>query len=138
MTYKLSLTLLYIGIEMDKELINDIIIKGIFPLITGLLAWLYSNYRNKQKKESDIISNFQAMRDADREFILECRSDLKESRNLVKRLEAKLDRKCKSVRAANRCRYTNEGDGCPVLAQEEKNEGIYCNDCEHLNKEKDD
>lgn len=113
----------------------------ISPIIGGVIGWLTSAYRNKQKKESDIISNFKEMRDADREFILECRADLKESRDLNKRLEAKYNRKCKSVRAANKCKFTSEGDGCPVLAQEERNERIYdadCANCEHLTQENDD
>lgn len=109
----------------------------VLPVATALVGWLTSSYRNKQKKESDIIVNFQAMRDADREFIVQCRADLKESRDMNKRLEAKYNRKSKSVRAANKCRYTNEGEDCPVLIQEEKNEhcyGIDCASCAH-NKE---
>lgn len=110
------------------------------PIIMGIAGWLGNGYRNKQKKESDIITNFKAMRDADREFIEECRKDLKESRDMNKRLEAKYNRKCKSVRAANKCKFTNEGDGCPVLAQEEKNEHIYdieCANCQQNSEEHD-
>ena len=109
---------------------SDLITQVLVPILTGLIAWFGNAYRHKQKKESDIISNFQAMRDADREFILECRADLKEARDMNKRLEAKYNRKSKSVRAANKCKYTNEGDGCPVLVQEEKNEHCYGIDCE--------
>lgn len=111
------------------------------PIVTGVVGWATNAYRNAQKKESDIITNFKAMRDADREFIEECRADLKESRNLNKRLEAKYNRKCKSVRAANKCKFTNEGDGCPVLRQEESNEHIYdadCVGCEHLKHEQNE
>jgi hypothetical protein len=111
------------------------------PVVTGVVGWATNAYRNAQKKESDIISNFQAMRDADREFIEECRKDLKESRNMNKRLEAKYNRKCKSVRAANKCKFTDKGEGCPVLAQEERNEHIYdadCSKCEHQNTENND
>lgn len=113
----------------------------VLPIIMGVVGWLSNGYRNRQKRESDIITNFQAMRDADREFIEECRADLKESRDMNKRLEAKYNRKCKSVRAANKCKFTSEGDGCPVLAQEEANERIYdidCTMCEHINQESDD
>lgn len=120
---------------------NDLWLQIALPVVTGVVGWATNAYRNAQKKESDIITNFQAMRDADREFIEECRADLKEARDMNKRLEAKYGRKCKSVRAANRCKYTNEGDGCPVLAQEEKNERIYdadCKDCEHLNHDSND
>ena len=115
---------------------NDLWLQIALPVVSGLVGWFTNAYRNKQKKESDIIVNFQAMRDADREFIEQCRADLKESRDMNKRLEAKYNRKCKSVRAANKCKYTSEGNGCPVLAQEEKNEHIYdvdCAKCEHHN-----
>ena len=113
---------------------NDLWLQIALPVVTGVVGWATNAWRNAQKKESDIISNFKEMRDADRQFIEECRADLQESRNMNKRLEAKYNRKCKSVRAANKCRYTGEGDGCPVLAQEEKNEHIYdaqCENCEH-------
>lgn len=113
----------------------------VLPLIMGIAGWLGNGYRNKQKKESDIITNFKAMRDADREFIEECRKDLKESRDMNKRLEAKYNRKCKSVRAANKCKFTNEGDGCPVLEQEDKNERIYdieCANCQNINEQEND
>jgi hypothetical protein len=113
----------------------------VLPIIMGIAGWLGNGYRNKQKKESDIISNFKAMRDADREFIEECRKDLKESRDMNKRLEAKYNRKCKSVRAANKCKFTNEGDGCPVLEQEDKNERIYdieCANCQNINEQEND
>lgn len=113
----------------------------VLPIIMGIAGWLGNGYRNKQKKESDIITNFKAMRDADREFIEECRKDLKESRDMNKRLEAKYNRKCKSVRAANKCKFTSEGDGCPVLEQEDKNERIYdieCANCQNINEQEND
>ena len=120
---------------------SDLWLQVALPVVTGIVGWAGNAWRNAQKKESDIIANFQAMRDADREFIEECRADLKEARDMNKRLEAKYGRKCKSVRAANKCKFTSEGDGCPVLAQEEKNERIYdadCKDCEHLNHDGND
>lgn len=121
---------------------NEMWMQIVLPIVSALVGWLTSSYRNKQKKESDIIVNFQAMRDADREFIEQCRADLKESRDMNKRLEAKYNRKCKSVRAANRCKFTSEGDGCPVLTQEENNERIYDAECaiceQHLNPDDND
>lgn len=120
---------------------NEMWMQIALPVVTGVVGWATNAWRNAQKKESDIISNFKEMRDADREFIEECRADLKESRDMNKRLEAKYNRKCKSVRAANKCKFTDKGDGCPVLAQEEANERIYdadCKDCEHLNHDSND
>lgn len=109
-------------------------IQFVLPIVTALLGWLFSAYRNKQKKENDTIANFQLMRDADKEFMTDLKNELIESKNLRKRLEAKLDRKNKSIRKANSCPHTNEGNGCPVLVQEEANEKVYdegCRLCEH-------
>ena len=109
-------------------------IQFVLPIVTLILGWLTSSYRNKQKKENETITNFQLMRDADKEFMTDLKNELVESKNLRKRLEAKLDRKNKSIRKANNCPHTNDGDGCPVLNQEEANERIYdegCRLCEH-------
>lgn len=109
-------------------------IQFVLPIVTLILGWLTSSYRNKQKKENETITNFQLMRDADKEFMTDLKNELVESKNLRKRLEAKLDRKNKSIRKANNCPHTNEGDGCPVLNQEEINERVYdegCRLCEH-------
>lgn len=111
----------------------------VLPIATAVIGWLTSSYRNKQKKENDTIANFQLMRDADKEFMTDLKNELIESKNMRKRLEAKLDRKNKSIRKANQCPHTAEGDGCPVLNQEEKNEhcyGIDCASCTHNNDNK--
>lgn len=102
------------------------------PIVTGVVGWATNAWRNAQKKESDTIANFQLMRDADKEFMTDLKNELVESKNMRKRLEAKLDRKNRSIRKANNCPHTIEEGGCPVLNQEEKNEQIYdCENCEH-------
>ena len=111
------------------------------PVVTGFLGWVYSKYRNKQESEKDILDNVQriiVMQDAQ---IKKQEDALNKANNVNQRLEAKLDRKNKSVRQANKCPFTTEGDGCPVLAQEEKNEHCYdldCAKCEHHNPNCDD
>lgn len=115
-------------------------IQFVLPIVTALLGWLGSAYRSKQKKESDTIANFQLMRDADKEFMTDLKNELVESKNMRKRLEAKLDRKNKSIRKANNCPHTNEGDGCPVLNQEDVNERVYeeeCSLCEYHTTKKE-
>lgn len=119
---------------------ENIWINFVLPCITCLVGWLGNAYRNKQKKENDTIANFQLMRDADKEFMTDLKNELIESKNLRKRLEAKLDRKNKSIRKANNCPHTNEGNGCPVLIQEEVNEKVYdegCRLCEHNSHDTD-
>jgi hypothetical protein len=113
----------------------------VLPIVMGVVGWLGSAYRSKQKKEGDILDNVQRIIDIQDAHIKKSEEALAKSENLNKRLEAKLDRKSKSVRAANKCKYTNEGEGCPVINQEEKNEHCYdieCANCEHLNERKDD
>lgn len=111
---------------------NELWLQIALPIVTGVVGWATNAWRNAQKKENDTIANFQLMRDADKEFMTDLKNELVESKNMRKRLEAKLDRKNKSIRKANNCPHTIEGDGCPVLNQEEKNEQLYdCESCEH-------
>ena len=52
-----------------------------------------------------------------------------------KRLEDKLDKEYKCVRQAFKCKYSNVGDGCPVLLLEERYDNdTVCEDCK-LKKE---
>jgi hypothetical protein len=118
---------------------NDLWMQIALPVVTALVGWFTNAYRNKQKKEGDILDNVQRIIDIQDAHIKKSEQALEKSENLNKRLEAKLDRKSKSVRAANKCKFTSQGGGCPVLAQEEKNEDIYdvnCTKCEHHNGEK--
>lgn len=120
---------------------GDLWMQIALPVVSGLVGWFTSSYRNKQKKEGDILANVErivALQDA---HIKKAEESILKSERLIQRLEAKLDRKNKSVRAANKCKFTNEGGGCPVLAQEEKNEHIYdaeCANCEHHNSVNND
>ena len=122
----------------------DVLTTVVVPIATAALGWLGSAYRNKQKKEGDIMANFKQMMSIQNDFISglkanidERDSALLESKHVNQRLEAKLDRKDKSIRKANFCKFSNEGNGCPVLLQEEKNCGEHhenlCDNCEHRN-----
>lgn len=116
----------------------DIVKTIALPIVTAFLGWIYSKYRNKQEREKDILDNVQTIIDMQNAQIVKQEETLKKSDNINQRLEAKLDRKSKSIRQANKCPYTMQGDGCPVLAQEEKNEHCYdidCARCENHNPE---
>lgn len=109
-------------------------IQFVLPVLTALIAWLANAYRNKQKKEHDVLDNVQRIIDLQNAHILKSEQALEKSDKQNQRLDAKLDRKNKSIRKANNCKFTNEGEGCPVLNQEEINERIYdegCRLCEH-------
>ena len=124
--------------------ILDVLSTVVVPIATAALGWLGRAYRNKQKKEGDIMANFKEMMSIQNNFITGLKTNiderdaaLLESKHVNQRLEAKLDRKDKSIRKANFCKFSNEGNGCPVLLQEEKNCGEHhenlCDNCEHRN-----
>ena len=109
-------------------------IQFVLPVLTALIAWFANAYRNKQKKEHDVLDNVQRIIDLQNAHIMKAEAALEKSDRQNQRLDAKLDRKNKSIRKANNCKYTAEGDGCPVLIQEEVNERVYdegCRMCEH-------
>lgn len=113
----------------------------VLPVLTALIAWFANAYRNKQKKEHDVLDNVQRIIDLQNAHILKSEQALEKSDKQNQRLDAKLDRKNKSIRKANNCKFTNEGEGCPVLNQEEINEKIYdegCRLCEHHPKQQEE
>lgn len=109
------------------ELIQNI---GL-PVITAIGGWFANTWRTKQRKEADVLQNVQQVLALQKNYIEEQAAVITEAKNMNKRLEAKLDRKNKSIRQANKCLYTNEGDGCPVLNNEEKydNCNADCSNC---------
>ena len=66
-----------------------------------------------------------------KDYIAEQQSTLQDAKNVNKRLEAKLDKKDRAIRKANGCKWTNDGDGCPVLGEVDRLEDHYVTDCEH-------
>lgn len=130
-----------------ESAIVDIFVRVLLPILTLVGGWFAHLIRTKQKKEADILDNVKQILEIQKEYIedqkkiIDERDDvIWESKNLIKRLEAKLDRKSKSIRKANMCKFTNEGDGCPVLLQEEKNETdeFDCDKCKLKNTQGND
>lgn len=106
----------------------DILERFVLPLITLIVGWLGNAWRTKQKKEADILTNVMQILEMQKQYISEQDAENKKTRDMNRRLEKKLDDKRESIRKANKCQYTNEGDGCPVLANEDKNDN-RCKDC---------
>ena len=102
------------------------------PLLTLIGGWFAHLFRTKQKKENDILSNVQQILTMQKTYIAEQDAENKKTRDMNARLERKLDDKRESIRQANKCKYTAEGDGCPVLIHEDELD-VKCKNCE-LNK----
>lgn len=111
---------------------SSIAIDFVLPVLTGVGGWFASVWRNKQKKESDILTNVTQILEMQKTYIAEQDAENKKTRDMNRRLEKKLDDKRESIRKANKCKFTNEGDGCPVLAHEDVLDE-KCRNCEMNN-----
>ena len=118
---------------MDTVVIELLERVGI-PILTLLGGWFAHVFRSKQKKEQDILSNVQQILNLQKEYIAEQDTENKKTRDMNARLEKKLDDKRESIRKANKCKYTAEGDGCPVLNHED----FLDDKCKNCNLEDDD
>lgn len=114
---------------MEGNLLIEIAQNIGLPIITLLGGWFGHMFRTKQKKEADVLDNVTQILDLQKKYIAEQDEENRKTRNMNARLEKKLDDKRESIRKANKCQYTNEGDGCPVLRHEdeldEKCQGCY-------------
>lgn len=117
---------------MNERLIFELVV----PLLMLIIGWVTSAYRNKQKKEKDILDNVQRVVDIQNNHINRCEQTLNKTRELLERkeqdyrkLEAKYEHKVKAVKEAYDC----EGDTskCPVLAYDKNNH--VCDSCELRN-----
>ena len=97
------------------EILRDV---GI-PALTLIGGWFAHMFRTKQKKEADVLDNVQQILQLQKDYIAEQDAENKKTRDMNARLERKLDEKRESIRKANKCKYTSEGDGCPVLIHED-------------------
>ena len=121
---------------MDPAIV-DMAERVLLPVLTLIGGWFAHLFRSKQKKEADILQNVMQILDLQKKYIADQDVENKKTRDMNARLEKKLDDKRESIRKANNCKYTAEGDGCPVLKHEDllDEKCINCNlkqnaDCE--------
>ena len=107
------------------EILRDV---GV-PILTLIGGWFAHMFRTKQKKESDILENMKQILTMQREYIASQDAENKKTRDMNARLERKLDGKNQSIRQANKCEFTTQGAGCPVLLHEDVLDE-KCKNCE--------
>jgi hypothetical protein len=110
------------------EVLKDV---GI-PILTLIGGWFAHLWRTKQKKEADILDNMKQILTMQKEYIADQDAENKKTRDMNARLERKLDEKRESIRQANKCKHTVEGDGCPVLIHEDELDE-KCKNCDLKN-----
>lgn len=115
--------------EEQFPLLYHIALNIGLPILTLFAGWFGQAWKSKAQRKADDLDNAQQIITMQRDYIAEQQATLAKYNAVNQRLDAKLDRKNKSIRQANRCRYTNEGDGCPVLTHEEKSEEDKCETC---------
>lgn len=113
---------------MDAVVI-DVAERVLLPILTLVGGWFAHLFRSKQKKEADILQNVMQILDLQKKYIADQDAENKKTRDMNARLERKLDGKCDSIRQANKCKYTAEGEGCPVLRHEDELDE-KCKNCE--------
>lgn len=114
--------------SMDAVVL-DVAERILLPIITLLGGWFGHLIRSKQKKEQDILANVQQILQMQKDYIADQDAENKKTRDVNMRLEKKLDDKRESIRKANKCKFTAEGDGCPVLKHEDYLDE-KCKNCE--------
>lgn len=120
--------------EEQFPLLYHIALNIGLPVATLFAGWFGQAWRSKQKKDADQLENTQQILNIQKDYIADQQEVLIETRANNRRLEKKLDRKNRSISKANKCRYTSEGDGCPVLNNEDlesdrEHEQDDCDNC---------
>lgn len=92
---------------------KDIFIDFILPVFTALIAWLGTAYRNKQKKESDVLDNVKRIVDMQDEQIKRQDTIIERYQNKLDALEYKSAHDRESIKQAYLCKHPSED--CPVL-----------------------
>lgn len=112
-----------------SPIILDVLRDVALPAVTAVLGWFASIWRTKQKKEADVLQNVSQILEMQKQYIADQDIENRKTREYNKHLEKKLDDKRESIRRANHCQYTAEGDGCPVLRHEDELDS-QCENCE--------
>lgn len=112
-----------------SPIILDVLRDVALPAVTAVLGWFASIWRSKQKKEADVLQNVSQILEMQKQYIADQDVENRKTREYNKHLEKKLDDKRESIRRANHCAYTAEGEGCPVLRHEDELDN-QCANCE--------
>lgn len=113
------------GSPIVLDLLRDVAL----PAVTAVMGWFASIWRTKQRKEKDVLENVSQILEIQKQYIADQDEENRKTREYNRHLERKLDDKRASISKANKCKYTNEDDGCPVLAHEESLDE-KCRNCE--------
>lgn len=105
------------------------------PVFTALIGWFGAIYRTRQKKQADILDNMNDIIDQQRQYIERQQKTIERVDEKLERIGIKVDAKKKAIRKAYGCDYYRQGNDCPVLIEDDKNEDermrVACEQCPH-------
>lgn len=115
--------------EEEFPLLYHVALNIGLPILTLFMGWFGQAWKSKAQKKADDLDNTQQIITMQRDYIAEQQKTLVAVNKTNAEMQAKLDRKNKSIRQANSCKYTNRDGGCPVLIHEEKSDMDRCETC---------
>lgn len=118
---------------------NEILIQVVVPIALGLLGWFGNAYRNKQKKEKDVLDNVQQVLDIQNKQIEKQNEYIEKQDKALERMTERDERKRESIKKAYKCKVPSED--CPVLihdAQSHAADYDKCATCEYKKKVQND
>ena len=115
--------------EEQFPLLYHIALNIGLPTLTLFAGWFGQAWKSKAQKKADDLDNTKQIITIQHDYIAEQQKTLIAVNRTNAEIQAKLDRKNKSIRQANNCKYTNRDGGCPVLIHEEKSDIDRCETC---------
>lgn len=92
---------------------KDLLINFALPILTALIAWFGNAYRNKQKKESDMLDNVKRIVNLQDDQIKRQDAIIERYQNELDAAEIKTAHDRESIKQAYLCKHPSEE--CPVL-----------------------
>lgn len=94
----------------------DLLATYIMPAVTAATGWFANAWRNRQKKDADVLQNVEQIIQLQRTYIDDQNARLAEFSAAMQRMERRLDSRERSIMKARSCRIVKTDDDCVVLA----------------------
>lgn len=94
----------------------DLIVTYVMPAVTAATGWFANAWRNRQKKDADVLQNVEQIIQLQRTYIEDQKTRLDEFSDTMHRLERRLESRERSIMKARNCPVVRTDDDCAVLA----------------------
>ena len=94
----------------------DVLATYIMPAVSAATGWFANAWRNRQKKDADVLQNVEQIIQLQRTYIEDQKTRLAEFGDAMQRMERRLESRERSIMKARNCRIVKTDDDCVVLA----------------------